>query len=225
MHNTAIKTHANTSSNRRTIWYALSLALLMTFSLTGNAQKLAVKNNLLYDLTQTPNIGFEYAVAKKRTVGLNFGINVSWHHASGGSGYFFPFAKGVSHGEHDKVQWRHILIAPEARYWFCQVFEGHFFGFNALASCFNMGDVKFPFGLYPSLKDHRRQGKAFGAGAFYGYSWILSPHWSIEAEAGIDVGFAHFKEYNCANCGAFLRKDTKPFVAPKIGINAVYNIK
>ena len=85
--------------------------------------------------------------------------------------------------------------------------------------------MKYPFGLYPSLKDSRRQGKAFGIGAFYGYSWILSPHWSIGAEAGVDVGFAHFKEYNCSHCGAFLRKDTKPFVAPKVGINAVYNLK
>ena len=160
--------------------------LMLGTGLFANAQKLAVKNNLLYDMTQTPNIGFEYAVSPKWTIGLNLGINTSWHHASGGSGFFFPFSKGSAHGEHDKVQWRHILI---------------------------------------SLKDHRRQGKAFGAGIFYGYSWILSPHWSIEAEGGIDVGIAHFKEYDCANCGVFQRKDTKPFIAPKIGINAVYNIK
>ena len=214
------------NKQNKKIWRISLLAMLMLGTgLFANAQKLAVKNNLLYDMTQTPNIGFEYAVSPKWTIGLNLGINTSWHHASGGSGFFFPFSKGSAHGEHDKVQWRHILIAPEARYWFCSVFEGHFFGFNALATCFNQGNVKYPFGLYPSLKDHRRQGKAFGAGIFYGYSWILSPHWSIEAEGGIDVGIAHFKEYDCANCVVFQRKDTKPFIAPKIGINAVYNIK
>ena len=157
------------------------------------------------------------------TIGLNFGYNPWWHHADGG--HTFPFGKGEARATDDRVQWRHFIIAPEARYWFCSVFAGHFIGFNAMATCFNQGNVKYPFGLYPSLKDSRRQGKAFGIGAFYGYSWILSPHWSIEAEAGVDVGFAHFKEYNCSHCGAFLRKDTKPFVAPKVGINAVYNLK
>ena len=198
-------------------------AMLLAFGLAGSAQKLAVKNNLLYDLTQTPNIGFELAVAPKWTIGVNIGYNPWWHHADGG--FTFPFGKGAARAKDDKVQWRHFIIAPEARYWFCSVFEGHFVGFNALASCFNHGNVKYPLGLYPSLKDSRREGKAFGAGVFYGYSWILSPHWSIEAEAGVDVGFAHFKEYNCQNCGALVRKDNKPFVAPKIGINAVYNIK
>ena len=210
-------------SHSRKLRCGMLLTLMLIIGLAGNAQKLAVKNNLLYDLTQTPNIGFELAVSQKWTIGLNFGYNPWWHHADGG--HTFPFGKGEARATDDRVQWRHFIIAPEARYWFCSVFAGHFIGFNAMATCFNQGNVKYPLGLYPSLKDSRRQGKAFGIGAFYGYSWIISPHWSIEAEAGVDVGFAHFKEYNCSHCGAFLRKDTKPFVAPKVGINAVYNLK
>ena len=211
--------------HRSAIWRGTILAVLLGFALTGSAQKLAVKNNLLYDMTQTPNLGFEYAVSPKWTVGLNLGYNIGWHHADGGSGFFFPFRKGVATAKDDEVQWRHLLVAPEARYWFCSVFAGHFIGFNALYTHFNQGNVKYPFGLYPSLKDHRRQGNGIGAGAFYGYSWILSPHWSLEAEAGVDIGYAWFKEYNCTHCGAFIKKGNKPFVAPKIGINAVYNIK
>ena len=62
-------------------------------------------------------------------------------------------------------------------------------------------------------------------GAFYGYSWILSPHWSIEAEGGLDVGYTWFKNYDCAHCGTYYGRDRKPFVMPKIGLNIVYNIK
>ena len=211
------------ASRSRAICRGMLLAIMLSTVLAGNAQKLAVKNNLLYDLTQTPNIGFELAVSKKWTVGLNFGYNPWWHHADGGT--TFPFGKGIARAADDRTQWRHLLIAPEARYWFCSTFAGHFMGFNAFYTHFNQGNVKYPFGLYPSLKDSRRQGNGVAIGAFYGYSWILSPHWSIEAEAGIDVGYAWFKEYNCTHCGAFLRKDNKPFLAPKVGINAVYNLK
>ena len=94
---------------------AVLLALLLLGAgLTCSAQKLAVKNNLLYDLTQTPNIGFELAVSHKWTVGINFGYNPWWHHADGG--HTFPFGKGTARAADDRVQWRHFIIAPEARY-------------------------------------------------------------------------------------------------------------
>ena len=195
----------------------------MCVSLGAGAQKLAVKNNLLYDMVQTPNIGFEAAVAKRWTVGINVGYNPWWHHAN--SNNIFPFGKGYARAKDDRIQWRHLLVAPEARYWLCSPFAGHFVGGRAFYSHFNMGNVKFPFGLYPSLKGIRRQGDAIALGAFYGYSWPLSTRWSLEAEAGIDVGYAWFKNYNCAHCGAYINKQSKPFVAPKIGINAVYLIK
>lgn len=180
--------------------------MLFCNSLCGFSQTVVLKNNLLYDATLTPNIGIEVKLSNRWTAGLNVGYQ-PW-----------PFS--------DKTErkLRHLLIAPEARYWFCDVFSGWFIGANAFYSHYNLSKVNL-LGLYPSLKNRRRQGDAFAAGVFAGHSWILSPRWSIEAEAGVDVGHAKYKEYECAHCGEYYGEDKKPFLAPKVGINIIYNIK
>lgn len=196
--------------NKKIGQFCRRMFLLMTFQfvlLGASAQYVAVKNNLLYDVTATPNLGLELRMSPKWTAGVNFGFN--------------PFSFS------NDRKWKHLLVAPEARYWFCDVFAGHFLGFNAFYSHYNVGHAHFPFpfGLYPSVRQLRKQGDAYAAGLFYGYSWILSPRWSLEAEAGVDVGYTHYKEYECAHCGAYLGKKDKVFATPKLGINIVYNIK
>ncbi len=192
------------------------VGILCSFSAV-EAQKVAVKSNLLYaasmnmihgfDAPPTPNLGVEFYLSGHWTAGLNAG--------------YMPWPSDSS----KERKWKHLLISPEARYWFCSPFSRDFIGFNAIYSHFNVGKVHFPFGLYPSLRDKRRQGDMVAVGATYGYSWILSPHWSLEAEAGIDVGYAWYKEYDCAHCGTYYGKDKKPFLMPKVGVSIVYNIK
>ena len=200
----------------------LLLIVMMIVSMNIRAQHVAVKNNLAYDATLTPNIGLEFGVAPRWTLGLNAGYNPWWHHATSNP---FPFALGTARGESDRSQWRHLLVAPEARYWFCSTFAGHFIGFRALYMHYNIGNVKLPMGLYSSLREKRRQGDAVAGGVFYGYSWLLSTRWSLEAEAGVDVGYTWYKEYDCTHCGTYYGKDDKPFLKPKIGLNIIYNIK
>jgi hypothetical protein len=67
-------------------------------SVTASAQTFVVKNNLLYDATLTPNLGFEGAVAPRWTIGLNGGFN-PWKH---------PYSD-------KEKQLRHVFISPEAR--------------------------------------------------------------------------------------------------------------
>lgn len=193
---------------RKEIFKSLSLALiLLSISICGFSQKVVLKNNLLYDATLTPNLGIEVRLDDKWTAGLNVGYQ-PW-----------PF----SDAKERKL--RHLLIAPEVRYWLCNVFSGWFVGANAFYTHYNISKIKFPFGMYPSVENRRKQGDAFAAGIFGGRSWILSPHWSIEAEAGIDVGYTKYKEYDCEHCGDYYGEDKKPFAVPKIGINIIYNIK
>ncbi len=183
---------------------------------TVKAQKLAVKNNLLYDFAMsavngspvfTPNVGLEAYMSPHWTAGFNVGY-MPWPSSS-----------------REEKKWKHLLLSPEARYWFCSVFSRDFIGFNAIYSHYNVGKVHFPFGLYPSSRHKRRQGDMVAVGASYGYSWILSPHWSLEAEAGMDVGYTWFKNYDCVHCGTYYGKDKKAFLMPKVGVNIVYNIK
>ena len=87
-----------------------------------------------------------------------------------------------------------------------------------------MGNTKIPFGLYSAVKDHRLQGDLIALGGKYGYSWILSRTWRIEAEAGVAVGYAWFKEYDCPHCGTFIGNGDRIFLLPQLGINVVYII-
>ena len=74
------------------------------------------------------------------------------------------------------------------------------------------------------LKDSRYQGWFVGAGVAYGYAWILSRHWNLEAEIGFGYSYTRYDRFPCAVCGTKLESD-KPqhYVGPtKIAINLVY---
>ena len=189
----------------------------------ANAQTLALRNNLLYDATLTPNIGAELRIDSAWTAGVNIGLN-AWD---------------IDKSKNKK--WRHFLIAPNIRRYF-----GHksdkpassslwgipadasrhisYLELDAIYSHFNVGNTKIPFGLYKSIQDRRLQGDLFALGGKYGYSWILSRDWRLEAEAGIAIGYAWFKEYDCDHCGTFYGKGDRIFLLPQLGINVIYII-
>ncbi len=189
----------------------------------ANAQTLALRNNLFYDATLTPNIGAELRIDSAWTAGVNIGLN-AWD---------------IDKSKNKK--WRHFLIAPNIRRYF-----GHksdkpassslwgipadasrhisYLELDAIYSHFNVGNTKIPFGLYKSIQDRRLQGDLFALGGKYGYSWILSRDWRLEAEAGIAIGYAWFKEYDCDHCGTFYGKGDRIFLLPQLGINVVYII-
>ena len=77
---------------------ALLAVLLFSvlFSETAGAQKVAVRNNLLYDLTLTPNLGVDVKMGDQWSGGLSVGFN-PW-----------PTSDDVS------KKWRHLLIAPQS---------------------------------------------------------------------------------------------------------------
>ena len=153
----------------------LLLALAGVFT-AANAQKAAVKTNLLYDATATLNGGVEVKFAPKWTGDLSANLN-AW-----------------TIKDH---RWKHWLVQPEARYWFCEAFSGHFVGGHLLGGQYNYGNLDMPFKFlgtdFRKLKDYRFQGWMVGAGIAYGYSWILDRHWNIEAEIGFgwEIGRAH----------------------------------
>ena len=110
--------------------FLVSLLLLISFS--ASAQKIAVKTNLLYDVTTTLNLGAEVRLAPKWTLDL--------------SGNYNPFNLG------DDKKMKHWMAQPEARYWFCEAFNGHFLGLHMLGGQYNVGNIKFPLGIFPSTE-------------------------------------------------------------------------
>ena len=119
-------------------------------------------------------------------------------------------------------------MQPEARYWFCRRFAGHFLGFHALGGQFNFGNWNHGFDFLGSdfsrLKEMRYQGWGAGAGVAYGYAWPVHPHWNIEAEIGLGWIYTRYDSYPCSECGSKIA-DNKAhnYVGPtKLALNIVY---
>lgn len=180
-------------------------ALLCGFAM--RAQDVAVKSNLLYDALLSPTLGVEVGLAPKWTLDVSGTIN-AW-----------------AVNDH---RWKQWMVQPEARYWFCQRFSGHFVGVHLIGGQYNFGNlnngIKFLGTDFSKLSDQRYQGWMAGAGVAYGYSWILSRHWNIEAEIGIGWIYTRSDVYNCANCGKKVRsKVPHNYVGPtKAALNIIY---
>ena len=126
-------------------WLAILAAAFIARS--AAAQETAVKTNLLYDATTTPNIGVEVGIGKKSTVN--------------------NIAKGV--------------------------------------------------------KDYRYQGSFAGIGATYGYQWILSRHFNIEAEIGVGYNHVWYDKYPCYECGSKIADGGSNYLGiTKLGISLLY---
>lgn len=176
--------------------------------LSGLAQDVAIKTNILYDALLTPTLGVEVGVAPKWTLELNGSLN-DW--------------------TVNNKNWKQWMVQPEARYWLCQRFAGHFFALHGLGGQFNFGHLNFGGHNFlgtdlKKLEDHRLQGWMAGAGIGYGYSWILSKHWNFEAEIGIGWVYAKYDVYKCRGCGKKIDTDqTHNYFGPtKAALNFIY---
>ncbi|SHF93820.1 DUF3575 domain-containing protein [Dysgonomonas macrotermitis] len=161
----------------------------------------AIKTNALYWLTTTPNLGIEIGLSDKFTLDI--------------SGNYNPW----DFGDNKKI--KHWLVQPEIRYWFCERFNGHFIGFHGHYSEFNVGGIKML-----GIEEHRYEGNLYGGGISYGYQWVLSNRWSLEATVG--AGYAHidYDKYRCEECGTKLKSDSKNYWGPtKVGLSVIYIFK
>ena len=197
------------------------LAVLSLFfsGIVSSAQSLAVKSNVLYWMTATPNVGLEYSLAPRWTVELEGGYN--------------PWTFDVQ--KNQKV--KHWLVSPEARYWFCESFIGHFIGVNANFTQFNIGGLPFVFppvfislsgdapGV-PDLHDSRIQGWAVGAGLTYGYAFPIARRWNLEFTVGLGYWYTEYGQYESRKCGLFRNAVQKHAIGSSaLGVSFIYMIR
>lgn len=188
--------------------YLFCVVLLSSF-LEVRSQTFALKTDLLNWGAASLNIEPELKIAKRSTVTLG----VSWNP------WTFKEAE-------KNMKWKHLLVQPEYRYWFCNVFEGHFLGIHPFYARFNAGNINLPFGLWSGLEEHRYQGNLWGAGVGYGYQWIIGKRWSMEAELGLGLGYVDGDKYRCEKCGLKLAEEKKlVFMPTKISLSFIYIIK
>ena len=94
---------------------------------TINAQKVALKTNILSDVFMNINTGFEVGLAPRWTLDISGDFN-AWT---------------LSHNR----RWKHWAVQPEARYWFCDRFAGHFVGAHLHGGQYNIGGIDTDFKL------------------------------------------------------------------------------
>lgn len=182
--------------------------LLAVAEVSSVAQDVAVKTNILYDAAATVNVGIEAGLAPKWTLDISGNYN-GW----------------TLSGDR---RWKHWLVQPEARRWFCDKFAGHFIGVHALGGQFNVGNlqnnIRFLGTDFSKLSDRRYQGWLAGAGIAYGYSWILGRHWNLEAEIGAGWIYTCHDVYPCAACGTKLASGQSHnyFGPTKAAVNLVF---
>lgn len=189
--------------------YLVLLFVLVASGFTGavQAQKWAVKSNLLYDATTSMNLGVEFGLAEKWTFDL--------------SGNYNPWTFS------DNKKWKHWFVQPEVRYWTCKRFGGHFLAAHLWGGEYNVGNVggipDFLGTKFSNLKDYRYEGWFAGAGIAYGYAWMLGKHWNLEAEIGVGYAYTRYDKYMCPRCGSKVGSGHHNYFGPtKAAISVLY---
>ena len=162
--------------------YAILLSFLLGGSAFVKAQDIALKSNILYDASGTINLGAEVGLAPRWTLDVSGNYN-GWVR---------------SHGR----TWKHWMLQPEARYWFCDRFTGHFVGVHAHGGQYNVGNLKNDISFLGS---------------------DLSKL-SVEAEIGVGYAYTRFDAYPCADCGTkLIDGKSHHYVGPtKVALNLIY---
>lgn len=183
--------------------------ILLLFLIIGGchltAQHVAIKNNILYDVTGTPNLGIELGISKHLSLDI--------------SGRYHPWSF-----KNDK-SFQHWAIQPELRYWIFERFDGHYFGLHGQYMDYEFSGLNLLWGMD---KEYQYIGDVWGGGLSYGYHLYLSPRWNIEFTIG--GGFNRFKYFKYEleeenkgdNLGEFKRDY---YGITKLGVSIVYIIK
>jgi hypothetical protein len=168
---------------------------------------MSISNNVLYDLSLTPN--------------LRVGVQLSKHWSVGFTGSFLHFPRG----NFTKTKWRHLLLSPNVRYWWKSAEKGPFVGANIMYSHFNAGYKDFV--LYEGTEHERRQGDLVGLGAKLGYKWHLGGRWNLEVFGGLAAAHAWYDQFVLDEHGDrwIPTGNGKSFLLlPQPGLNIVYHI-
>ena len=156
----------------------------------ASAQRTSVKINALHAASATPNLAFETALGSKTTLDLYGGYN------------WFDWK--------DNKKWKHWIVQPELRWWFCERFNGSFVGVHLHGGEFNVGGV----GPFTTIKNHRYEGYFYGLGVSYGHQWILGRRWAFEMEIGAGYTRVEYDKFNCYECSPKIKSGGTNYFGP-----------
>lgn len=177
------------------------LLICMPF-IRSYGQQTALKTNLLFWGTTSPNAGLEVGIGRKFSLDI-WGACNAWKFKN-------------------NMRLNFYLAQPEVRYWFCRKYEGHFIGLHGHYGHFSIGQIPFISGL----KNHELRGDLYGGGITYGYHWALGIHWGLEAMIGGGVVYMDYTKYRCAECAEPVGTYQRNYIGPtRAGISVIYFIR
>ncbi len=169
---------------------------------------LAIKTNLVWAATLTPNLSGEIGLGRKTSIEVSVGNN-RWN------------LDGDKNNNKKLVHW---LVKPEFRWWLCERFDGHFFGLHGLYTQYNVSGHNIP--IVGFKKAYRYEGDAWGVGVSYGYHWAWSKHWGMEFNAGLGVAWMDYVQKDCEKCGNEIGHFKKTYFGPTaLGVKILFMIK
>lgn len=178
---------------------------------------LAIKSILAVMFTLATSIG-----ASSQHIALKTNL-AHWGTASPNLSAEFVFNENISLDfgvtanpfDFDRFKTRFYLIQPEVRYWFGRPMAQHFVGINGSMAQYD-------------LRHHSTNyyGDAFMCGISYGYVFVLSRHWNLEANIGIGWIHTRYKKWTSPDGIPEVPNHKKDLIAPtRIGITLSYIIK
>ena len=152
---------------------------MMAVQEAGAQNTFALKTNLLHDATASVNLAAEYAFAPKWSVALEGSLRL-W------DAYGFTLD--------------HCILRPEARYWFCERFNGLFASAYLMGGQATVGhfyDFSRIYSRFPNLDSFLlKDALLLSGGVGLGYDLILSRHWNVEFAASAGYMFVQGDEYD-----------------------------
>lgn len=146
------------------------VSALMLASITGSAQELAVKTNLLSDALTVPSLGAEFTIGHRWTLNTD----VEW----------MPAYQSTNH------YLRTLNVQSEVRFWFRAPFTGPFIGPSAHWRVYNMAGLPVF-----KLKDERIQGNFYSVGVTAGWHFTLSSRWGLEPSLTLGYAYNDYRRY------------------------------
>ena len=189
------------------MYRALYLSLLSIIFLLSSVpdlrgQQSALKTNVLYWATTTPNGGVELGLGRRFSVDL-WGAYNAWKFSN-------------------EMKLNLYLVQPEIRFWPCRKFEGHFVGVHGHYGHFNIGLIPFISGL----KDNVLRGDLYGGGISYGYHWAFGDRWGVEALLGCGYVSMKYTQYRCSECAEPVGAYTRNYFGPtRLGFSVIYFLR
>ena len=112
----------------------------------------------------------------------------------------FTFPGGAEGGPR---QARQRAVSVGARYWPWHIYSGWWLAAKAQYQEYNFGGIRTA---------RTQEGDRVGGGLTAGYTYMLGPHFNLEAGAGVWAGSDWYTVYACPTCGRTLDKGQRKFL-------------